>query len=781
MKKRICSIKEIRKKRNAGKENEKNILNGEKQTEESIQKEGKSEKKKEPMKYKVSAAVLALFVIGVTGGITIRQWQKEENNDTANRQRFPEGMSLDMEGMEDVVTGSGLTSVGMEEDSYTVDFLENGLYVEETYLSTGDQVSANTPVFKVSDESLEAARKELEEKAKEAELAYREGVVTCEVGKIEAESTWKQAEIEASYAESEKQKAEKEAQQSVEELEAQVQEAQELVDEYTKSIESNYYYEYYKVKELQDLYYDNFELLMTMYEKWQIEDMEEEGNQAGGTSGSSGMTGGASSGTSQGIGSVDNQYQSSGSSNANGNTSGGASAVGNTNVSTRATGNLQDTFVVSLSTKSTDDSSESTAGSGSEESGGSGNEESDGDTGSGNEESDGSTGSGGEENSGNTGSEDEEGNGSTGSGDGDSEEDNGENTGENNGENDGQEGEDSGEEGEHTDEEKPEGEPSFGGMSGGREAQGMTVSEDAIKKNVYDSLDQEVQENKADYEEALENYEEAKAKAEAGIDEAKSNLEILKAELEEAKIEYEKQKIQIQADYDTAISNQQTAQTVYDTTVEKLEEELDTLEEEKEDAEKNLAEFEELIGDGYFYTSADGTIVMNMVQEGNWLTEETVVVAFSNPDTVSVSVQVDEADIASISIGEEAVAVVSGYGTCTGTVKEINPISQSDSRSSVTYSVTVELEKGDGNLESNLSASVYFGLTEEMKEMLTNSSSQVSGNGQMPAGEQSPEITQEPTEAQSTGGEQAPDFMPAAENAGDEKEGNNSLQGGNEG
>ena len=309
----------------------------------------------------------------------------------------------------------------------------------------------------------------------------------------------------------------------------------------------------------------------------------------------------------------------------------------------------------------------------------------------------------------------------------------------------------------------------------------MTVSEDAIKKNVYDSLDQEVQENKADYEEALENYEEAKAKAEAGIDEAKSNLEILKAELEEAKIEYEKQKIQIQADYDTAISNQQTAQTVYDTTVEKLEEELDTLEEEKEDAEKNLAEFEELIGDGYFYTSADGTIVMNMVQEGNWLTEETVVVAFSNPDTVSVSVQVDEADIASISIGEEAVAVVSGYGTYTGTVKEINPISQSDSRSSVTYSVTVELEKGDGNLESNLSASVYFGLTEEMKEMLTNSSSQVSGNGQMPAGEQSPEITREPTEVQNLESEQAPDFMPVPENAGDEKEGNNSLQGGNEG
>lgn len=254
---------------------------------------------------------------------------------------------------------------------------------------------------------------------------------------------------------------------------------------------------------------------------------------------------------------------------------------------------------------------------------------------------------------------------------------------------------------------------SAGASGGGMGAQGGGggTSNDSTKLTVYDMLDEEVQENEAAYEEALENYEDAKATAEASLAQAQTNLELLKIQLEEAQIEYEKQQVSSQSDYDAAVSESSSAQETWQTEMERIDDEISVALNAKEEADENLQEFEEVIGDGYLYTMSAGTVMMVNVREETDLTGGSMVLAYSNPETVTVTASVDQEDIASIEIGEEAVVVISDYGNFDGTVTSINPVSASSSRSSVTYSVVVELTGDVSELSQNLSASVYFGVS----------------------------------------------------------------------
>lgn len=250
------------------------------------------------------------------------------------------------------------------------------------------------------------------------------------------------------------------------------------------------------------------------------------------------------------------------------------------------------------------------------------------------------------------------------------------------------------------------------------ESGGVNVGDNEIKYNIYLSMEEEADESKDAYETALESYQDAKAKAAAGIEQAKSELAVLMAKLEEQKITFEQAQIDAKKEYDLAVSEQENAQMVYDSAVKQLQEDLETLKDAEETAAENLALFEESIGDGAFYTGAQGTVVMNNVRSNSRLTEDTVILAYSNPETVAVAASVDQADIASISIGEEACVVISGYGSFNGKVTSLSPVSSSGGGSSVSYTVNVVLEGDISTLESNLTAYVYFGLTQEEKEML---------------------------------------------------------------
>lgn len=510
--------------------------------------------------------VIIIVAVIITSLFIFRRNKKGESNPFPEMNQFGE----------DIVTASGLTSTGMTEEECDLDFLETSLYVEEKYLSIGDSVEVGTPIFKISDESLNEALEELEGAVTETDLSYRQGVITYEQERLEAENTYNKADINKEYVQAEYDSSLGETKQQVEDLTKQVEEAQELYDEYCAVVESDYYYTYYNIKELKDTYYDNFTFLMNLYEDWDVEGLND-------------------------------KYPNGVSASA----SGGVSSEGNGETGTQMSGEMSAQMP--------------------------------------------------------------------------------------------------------------------GGMSSGG---GKGNSDESSKLTVYEMMDELVQKNGEEYETAMESYEKETLMATASLDQANSNLAVLRAELAEAQLAYEKQVIASKAVYDTTVAESENAEAVYDTTINKIEEELEQLKDANEEALDHLTEFESTLGDGYFYTKSSGIIVMNRVTEKSALSTDGILLAYSDPATVTVEASVDQSKIAQVNVGDTAYAVINEYGNYSAVVISINPVSSSNSKSSVTYTVTVELEGDISNLESNLTAYVYIGMTEEQMQQMEGMQGKVQENMQ---------------------------------------------------
>lgn len=252
---------------------------------------------------------------------------------------------------------------------------------------------------------------------------------------------------------------------------------------------------------------------------------------------------------------------------------------------------------------------------------------------------------------------------------------------------------------------RPEG---FGSMTKQQEEQNAKNDRKWIVKTIS-LLEQEMEEAKENYEKALESYEDEVNFAELNLQKLSNQLETAREDYTDADVTYQKELLSAKTTYETVAAKGKTAQNDYDTQLASLEDSLDRLQDAKEEAESNLALFEELVGDGYLYTEEAGTVLMITAQEGQTLAGGSMVMAYSNPKEISVSVSVSQNDIAKLYVGESANVTISEHGSYNGVIEMINPVSSSDSRTSVAYSVTVRLEGDVSGLEQNLTANVVFG------------------------------------------------------------------------
>jgi len=260
---------------------------------------------------------------------------------------------------------------------------------------------------------------------------------------------------------------------------------------------------------------------------------------------------------------------------------------------------------------------------------------------------------------------------------------------------------------------RPEG---AGGMGKQQEEKNAQNDRKWIVKTVT-LLEEEMEKAKENYEKALEEYEDEIASAELNLQKLLNQLETAREDYTDADVTYQKELLSAKTAYETASAKGKTAQNDYDTQLASLEDSLDRLQDAKEEAEDNLALFEELVGDGYLYTEEAGTVFMIMAEEGQPITGGGVVLAYSNPNEISVSVSVSQDDIAKLYVGEAANVMISDYGNFSGVIETINPTSSSDSRTSVAYTVTVRLEGDVSGLDSNLTASVVFGTQAHMNDL----------------------------------------------------------------
>ncbi len=489
--------------------------------------------KKEKKKLIMIGGTIFLFMMAVAGGIIYSVVSKTQ---PPNGNGGPQGMGTRQS--DGTITASGTTMVGKVEDSYDIDYLDDDLYIEKVYLSSGDEVKAGDPILKLSDDTISAGQKQLEKAVTQAELDYRSGVVDYNLSKIEAQIVCDLSIKNGELAESTYADALSSINQDIADKQKEIADKQEDLQEYQDAINKDAFYNKYEVGYKKDIFETNYAVFYERINEWNL-----------------------------------SQY---------------------------------------LETSDTD-------------------------------------------------------------------------------------------------------------YSRKQFCKDVTLTADEKEKvTQLTSFLKRVYEYQDSYETALEEYEAAKKDAVVQAEKLQVEIESLQLDLQEAQLNYEADIAAAKAIYETSFAESNAAQSTYNTAIKKLDEALESQQDEKEDAEYNLSHFEELVGDGYFRASSNGTALIVTSTEATDLTDDTMVMAYSNPDTVTVTVAIDQSYIASLAIGEKATVAIDGFDDFEATITQIQPTSSSSSRSSVTYNVTVTLEGDVSGLDVNLAAVVTF--TPETDEVSTKES-----------------------------------------------------------
>ena len=493
--------------------------------------------KKARKKWIITALIL---VLALSGGsmATVMILHKNSSRSEFTLQDNLAGLNF----TEDMIAASGVTNVGITEETFDVENLTTVLEIEEVYAASGEEVTAGDKILKLTEDSVEEARKELERALEDAELAYRTGAIEYEQDLITAEYTRDSAILTGQQAKEVYDETVASLQSAVTRAEEELQDAEDDIAEYESYVNDGSYKSYFRVDEYQAIYDENLKALTDKMDEWGISWSQ--------------VTG-----------------------------SGG----GSTQLSVDVSGNNA--------------------------------------------------------------------------------------------------------------------QPQSGGTSNA-----------SILASLYSILEQ----NLKDLEEAEDKYEDALTNAAFELQTLQLKLPSLQQAVTEAKEDYEIQLAQAKLTYETSLSGAERAESDYNTTVEKAKSDLAALKSTYEDAKENLELFESSVGDGYFYASEDGTILRTMVRAEQALTSDAVVFVYSNPKELTVTVSVDQSDITKLTAGDSAYVQSSAGSGYTGVITAIDPVSSSSSRTSVTYSVTVQInvEDEEDSLSANESVTVVFGMTEEEIEQL---------------------------------------------------------------
>ena len=231
----------------------------------------------------------------------------------------------------------------------------------------------------------------------------------------------------------------------------------------------------------------------------------------------------------------------------------------------------------------------------------------------------------------------------------------------------------------------------------------------ADKLKVLQQMKTNVQNSEKYYHDAWDSYAAAAKEVNSQVSKLEIQIEVLRADLAEAETNYQLEVLEAETAYKKSVAQLELAKSDYNAAIQKAEDELQALEDHKTEAQENVEEFEELLGDGYLYTQNAGTVMMVGVREDSNLQGGGMIVAYRNSQELSVTVYVSQDDINKLGVGDGAQVIVNDYGTYEGKITYLNPISNSDSRTNITYEVLVEVT-GDkaGNLKENLTADVIF-------------------------------------------------------------------------
>ncbi|MCR4646601.1 MAG: efflux RND transporter periplasmic adaptor subunit [Oscillospiraceae bacterium] len=198
-----------------------------------------------------------------------------------------------------------------------------------------------------------------------------------------------------------------------------------------------------------------------------------------------------------------------------------------------------------------------------------------------------------------------------------------------------------------------------------------------------------------------------------------TQLDSAKSQLASAKSSRTTDELAAKQTYEEALMYYDNAQALYDVAVN----DVGTSSEEAEDAvaaaKADLEAFEDYIADGSIRAAYSGTITSVGYASGDTLTADTAIASFADAESITVTVNVTEDDIAAVHLDDTVdISFLSYPGeTYSGYVSKIGSSSSSGNSATVSYPVTVVVTSIPETLLTGMTANVTF-ITKQVQDVL---------------------------------------------------------------
>lgn len=224
------------------------------------------------------------------------------------------------------------------------------------------------------------------------------------------------------------------------------------------------------------------------------------------------------------------------------------------------------------------------------------------------------------------------------------------------------------------------------------------------------------------YEQARETLDQLltqKENYENTITDNQSEIEKKQKELQSAQTDKVLDDQQAKNDYNSAVLSGELAQDIYDYSTESLQDTVTQAQSTCDELQQLLDDFDAFTGeDGTVYAPEDGLLISVNCEEEDELTAESTLISYTTRDD-TVSIDVSEEDIASISVGSSVELVFTAYPeeTYEGTVLSITTTAASDYAATISYPVLIRVEGDTGKLYGGMTADVTF-VTDSVEDVL---------------------------------------------------------------
>ena len=213
--------------------------------------------------------IIALVLVLTLGGGSVAAVVILHRNGNQSEFSMPGNMA-GLTFTEDMTAASGVTNVGITEETFDVENLTAELEIGEVYAVSGEEVTAGDKILKLTEDSVEEARKELERALEDAELAYRTGAIEHEQNLITAEYTRDSAILTGQQAKEVYDETVASLQSAVTRAEEELQDVEDDIAEYESYVNDGSYKSYFKVDEYQAIYDENLKALTDKLDEWGI-------------------------------------------------------------------------------------------------------------------------------------------------------------------------------------------------------------------------------------------------------------------------------------------------------------------------------------------------------------------------------------------------------------------------------------------------------------------------------------------------------------------------------